>query len=431
MTTPVISGLPAPAAVAAPAAQPAAPVVTAPSNAPRPAFNPLDPSTVTPPPANVAPIVAPVAQPAAVVTPAFAAPVAQPAAPVAQPAPAPADTTAEDSQWLNNLLSGNPAQPAAPVGQPAPAVQPPVAAPGVAPVVPPQAQPTPVAAVTPTGLPDFVQPHAEFLPATTPAGLPQTPGAAPTAQPAEDTSELGQVKKMLEELQGQQSKTVAEQQFQTQVDEAIAALSAKYGSADPKILEEFGDIFQSFRAKFGEEFVGEQTRTTLELKQQIQGLTKQLEDLAKAQVTAPTAEAVPAAQETNVYRNAVAGAIPNYAGVVGSDYFKQLLVAPVDPHNPEYTYNHKLGNMYRSQQTQDIIQFFADVSAKISPAAAPNANVVVDAGSPVVTPVSQDSLTTDKLTDVLTKVMNGELKVSEADMLRLRQTHARLAKKSN
>jgi len=422
MTTPVISGLPAPAAVAAPVAQPAAPVVTPPSDGPRPAFNPLDPSTVTPPPTNFAPIVAPVAQPAApVVTPAVAAPVGQPAA--TAPAPAPADTTAEDSQWLNNLLSGNPAQPAAPVGQPAPAVQPPVAALGVAPVVPPQAQPTPVAAVTPTGLPDFVQPHAEFLPATTSAGLPQTPGAAPTAEAAEDTSELGQVKKMLEELQGQQSKTAAEQQFQTQVDEAIAALSVKYGSADPKILEEFDDIFQSFRAKFGEEFVGEQTRTTLELKQQIQGLTKQLEDLTKAQA--------PAAQETNVYRNAVAGAIPNYAGVVGSDYFKQLLVAPVDPHNPEYTYNHKLGNMYRSQQTQDIIQFFADVSAKISPAAAPNANVVVDAGSPVVTPVSQDSLTTDKLTDVLTKVMNGELKVSEADMLRLRQTHARLAKKSN
>ena len=86
MTTPVISGLPAPAAVATPAA----PVITLPSDGPRPAFNPLDPSTVTPPPANVAPIVAPVAQPAA---------------PIAQPAPAPADTTAEDSQWLNNLLT--------------------------------------------------------------------------------------------------------------------------------------------------------------------------------------------------------------------------------------------------------------------------------------------------------------------------------------
>jgi len=384
---------------------------------PAQAFDPMNPSTVTPPPP--APVQTMVMDQPSQVVPAGSDIVT---APVTQQ-PVNTQVTPEDQKWLTNLINGTPQTDAKPEAQP-------LAQQSVNPsqTVTPVAQAA-TAATAELPLPDFIQPHVEFMPNAHAGVLPNVGNIAGTeATPNTDNSEMGQIKKMLQDLQGNQQETEQAAQFQTQVDEAVEALKLKYGSADPKLMEEFGDIFNTFRAQFGQEFGTESARTTLELKNQITALQSQVKGL----MDSPSIQQnEPQVTETNIYRNTLASAIPDYQGLVESDYFKQLLATPVDPHNPQYTYNHKLGNMYRSQQTQDIMQFFSDVRTKLSPTPVPNQHVVVDAGIAPASSVSQNSLTTEKLQDVLTKVMNGELKVSEEDMLKLRMMNAKLANKSN
>lgn len=271
---------------------------------------------------------------------------------------------------------------------------------------------------SPEGLPDFApNDNDEFTQLTTSSGV----TAAAAADDA-DSSEMSEIKKLLSDIQGKNQQAEAEAKFQQQFDEKISALTDKFGEADPRMLEEFGDLFTSFRAAVGKELSEQSVKENLQMQQQLSELKSQLESLTNSSNATPE----PEVQDGTIYRNTLAQAIPSYNDVVQSSYFKQLMVTPVDPHNPNYTFNHKLGKMYKAQQTQDIMSFFSDVSAKSATTSKQNSSVVVDAGTQTSTNVTNNSLTPDKLEDIYSKVMSGELKLSASGSARLREAAAKM-----
>lgn len=424
MSVPALNGLPQPSVTTStpPAATPVAAA---------PAFDPMKPSTVTPPPntppVTVAPPSVTPATPSPIATPSVTQSMTQPNQVVEAPSTVPvAPITNDDLGWLNNLISGQPtATPATPSVAPA-------VTPSVAPVIAPVQ--TPVASATPGALPDFpttAPANVEFIPNTTGLPAPVVPGTAPVAPAAdvataEPQGDMAKMMKMLEDLQGKQVQADQSAELKTQMDAKIAELAAQYGDSDPALMTEFKDIFDTFRAAIGKEFTAQTVNETFALKQEIAAMKATIEKMTAQPAVDPNNPA-PAVQDTTIYRNTVVQAIPQYSEIVNSAYFKQLLNTPVDPHNPSYTFNHKIGNMFNAQHTQEIISFFSDVAAKLAPATVQNNQVVVDSGVPAIAGTATDSLTTEKINEVFAKVLAGEMTATEEEMLKLRQLAAQAA----
>jgi hypothetical protein len=113
-------------------------------------------------------------------------------------------------------------------------------------------------------------------------------------------------------------------------------------------------------------------------------------------------------------------AIPNYSKITNTPYFKSLLKKPVDPDNPTYTYDNKLASMFKGQKTNDIINFFNKVNEKVNGGLNGKVTPVVDSSSTPPPGISSKRITSEQFTDIMKKIMKGEVKASEEQLAKLR-----------
>lgn len=244
-----------------------------------------------------------------------------------------------------------------------------------------------------------------------------------------DTSQYDELKEIISQLEGKINKSDAEEAQQKLLDDSIAALKEKYGEVDQDILENFADLHATFRASLAQDLGAEMVRTNIQQEARIKQLEDKIEELISAPAK-PDTSPIPAENSSPTdYRNLMAEAIPDYQKMVASPQFKQLMKTPVDPDNPEFTYNQKLGRLYGQRRTADIMKFFSSFAEKYNAGGRGN-GAVVDSGKSSSSQGGQPGknvLNPDRLRSILSKVMTGELKLSEADMLKLRQMAAKQA----
>jgi len=235
---------------------------------------------------------------------------------------------------------------------------------------------------------------------------------------------MSELKDIISALEEKVNKGEVETAQQEALNAAMEKIKEKYGEVDEDLMTNFSDLFSTFRASFGSEFGEEMLKIQTDNESKISAMEAKIEALTKGEQVIPDADI----KNSNSYRDVMAEMIPNYQKITGSSQFKKLMATALDQDNPEFTFNKKLGKLYSQRKTADIVKFFSSFENKYFPSDG-GSGAVVDSGisSPSQGGQGKQSLSPDRLRSIFKRVMSGELKVTEDEMLKLRTMAAKQA----
>lgn len=238
---------------------------------------------------------------------------------------------------------------------------------------------------------------------------------------------MTEMKDIIAALEAKVNKGESDTAQQEALAAAMVKIKEKYGEVDDDLMTNFSDLFSTFRASFGSEFGEEMLKSQTANDAKIAALEAKLEKLSAGDQVIPDADVAP----SNNYRDVMAEMIPNYQKITSSGQFKKLMATPMDGDNPEFTFNKKLGKLYSQRKTADIVKFFSSFESKYLSSDG-GSGAVVDSGTSSSSQGGQSpkaALSPDRLRSIFKRVMSGELKVTEAEMLQLRTFAAKQAMK--